>query len=77
MASTIYITRPDGSEGRKVVHLPGADPQNLSWSPNGSVLRFSFTIESGIEAIHRIGIDGSGLQAIAEIDYGSQIAWSP
>ncbi len=77
MAATIYITRPDGSEARRVVHLPGGNPQNLSWSPDGSALRFSSDIGGYKEVIHRIGIDGSGLQQIAEIDYGSQIAWSP
>ena len=79
---TIYVARPDGSDARKVIQVPAdGGPlffRNLSWSPDGSKLRFSF--RTGLYqtcVLHEIDLDGSNLEEIAEVEWWSRIVWSP
>ena len=82
-STTIYVAKPNGYDTRMVTRLVAdngrpADLANLSWSPDGSALRFSAQLGKGRSyGIYQIGTDGVGLQEIAEVHPGSQIAWSP
>ncbi len=79
---TIYISKPDGSEARKVFHSrrPHVSISDLSWSLDGSKLRFTL---HGIgqpinkRTLAQIDIDGSNFEEIMEFRTGLHIAWSP
>ena len=80
--ATIYTSKPDGSDTREVVKFYSEDvflPDNwnLSWSSDGLSLRFSLTHKDARYALYQIGIDGSDLEEVSELDWRATIAWSP
>ena len=79
----LYVTRPDGSETRKVF-TPDEKSQlgisDLSWSLDGSKLRFFLyekLLDTNKRTLYQIGTDGSNLQEILEVPEEAHIAWSP
>ncbi len=58
----------------------GSALNNLSWSRDGSTLRFSVglvPIENVYYALYRIGVDGSDFQKLAPLERGAVVRWSP
>ena len=88
-SEALYISRPDGSDARKVAHFAADDVStlnmgNLSWSPDGSSLRFSLLSKNPVydpynryTTLHQIGVDGSDLQELVKVESESRIVWSP
>ena len=89
-SETIYMVRPsftaepDASASRKVIRLAQSDGglmdlDNLSWTPDGTALRFTAAlgVNHGHNALHQVLADGSRLTEIATLDKGSHLAWSP
>lgn len=82
----IAISNPEGTETKEVlrVHMPRRPQlQRLSFSPDGSLLRFTAHQDLDIPHYHggsflyEIGIDGSNRRKIANIESDARIAWSP
>jgi Tol biopolymer transport system component/DNA-binding winged helix-turn-helix (wHTH) protein len=60
----IYVCKPDGSESRKVVSVPGL-PAWPRWSPHGDVLRFSeYDPRKASTSIWETSRDGSNLHLV-------------
>ncbi len=84
---TIYIARPNGSKAREVFRFDSQDviypdALNLSWSPDGLSLRFSFrrpgdSDRAEIYGLYQVGIDGSDLQKVSDVPLRAKIVWSP
>ncbi len=83
-SESIVISRPNGSGRRTLMrfkaerHIP-VSFGSLSWSNDGSTLRFSAragprTLQN---ALYEVEIDGSGERQIAKIDTGARVEWSP
>ena len=86
VSETIYIVRPDDwlnwSESKKVIRLARVDGgsmhlDNLSWTPDGTALRFTAALDDNEYALYHVLTDGSGLTEITKVARGSSIAWSP
>ena len=82
----IVISNPEGTETKEVlrVHTPRRPQmQRLSFSPDGSLLRFTAHQSLDIPHYHggsflyEIGIDGSNRRKIANLESDARIAWSP
>ena len=78
----IYIARPNGSEPRKVFQFGPQDGYirnalNLSWSPDGLSLRFTYAPPNRGYSLFEIGVDGSGLQWVSYVPRGPKVVWSP
>ena len=87
---TISVVRPGFTAGpsgpalRKVIRLARVDGgsmhlDNLSWSPDGTALRFTAALGDNpyAYALHQVLTDGSGLTEIANVARRSRLAWSP
>ncbi len=83
---TIYVARPNGSKAREVFRFDSQDvvypdALNLSWSPDGLSLRFSFrpgdSDRDKIYGLYQVGIDGSDLQKVSDVPSRAKIVWSP
>ena len=87
---TIYLVRPffdagpDGPASKKVIRLARVDGgsmhlDNLSWSPDGTALRFTAALGDNpyAYALHQVLTDGSGLTEIANVARRSRLTWSP
>ena len=79
---TVYTSKPDGSDAQKVVQFDAQsvfspDDWNLSWRPDGLSLRFSFAPTDSRYGLYQIGVDGSDLQEVCELDRKAKITWSP
>ena len=86
----ILTVRPDGTDLREVVG-PGRflSVYNLSWSSDGSEIRFQgiepryISLQGGthgyliIHGIHVVSPDGSNERLVAEVDENELAAWSP
>ena len=81
-SETIYMVRPgftagpDGPASRKVIRLARVDGEslyldNLSWTPDGTALRFTAGLGSHY-ALHQVLTDGSGLTEIANVAWRSR-----
>ena len=78
----IYIARPNRSEARKVFQFGPQDGYirnalNLSWSPDGLSLRFTYAPANRGYSLSEIGVDGSGLQWVSYVPRGPKVVWSP
>jgi serine/threonine protein kinase len=62
-ASDLFLARADGTEARKLVALKDSSIIfNPSWSPDGSILRFSRTnLNRSTSSIWEVSADGTGL----------------
>ena len=89
-SETIYMVRPgftagpDGSASRKVIRLARVDGEslyldNLSWTPDGTALRFTAFLGENAHAyaLYQVLTDGSGLTEITKVERRSRMAWSP
>ena len=80
-AESIVISNPDGSDRGDVIRLP-RQVCNLSWSRDGSKLRFTAPRDSefrgfhGNHAIYEMEADGSNLRKIPEVLSGYRLVWS-
>ena len=64
IAGELLVCRPDGSDSRRIASVKGKE-KDLSWSPNGSLLRFGVDDEYGrSSAIWEVQQDGSGLRRV-------------
>ena len=83
LTEAIFISRPDGSDARVVIQLDASgvaalSVANLSWSADGSLLRFSFDGgENVYYSLFQIGVNGTGLKRIAQINRYARVIWSP
>ena len=84
-AATILTIRPDGTDIQQVTE-PGQffRVYNLSWSPDGSEIRFmagrTLQFEQGrqrVYGIHAIRPDGSGERLISDVGENQLAAWAP
>jgi serine/threonine protein kinase/Tol biopolymer transport system component len=60
----LHVAKPDGSESRKLVTLPGYASW-LRWSPDGKVLRFTIDDrQTGSQSLWEVTSDGTGLHPL-------------
>ena len=76
-----FTAGPDGPASRKVIRLARVDGEslyldNLSWTPDGTALRFTAGLGSHY-ALHQVLTDGSGLTEIANVAWRSRLAVVP
>jgi len=69
VTSSIRVVKPDGTNDREVITLPGEYVTGLSWSPEGTVLVFDrgevdSTIPLGSLGVWTVNLDGSGLTRV-------------
>lgn len=78
--SALFVANADGSEARSLTGgLRIATPElaGITWSPDGSTLIFQSS-DRGIDRLYRVGVDGSGLQAISDKTADRRYpTWSP
>src|SRR5512133_499633 len=62
--SDLYLSRPDGSQERKLITLPGA-AMDLRFSPDGRWIRFTLqNAENNVSALWEVQADGSALRPV-------------
>jgi Tol biopolymer transport system component len=62
--SDLYLIRPDGSQERKLITLPGA-AMDLRFSPDGRWIRFTLqNAENNVSALWEVQADGSALRPV-------------
>ncbi len=62
--SDLYLIRPDGSQGRKLITLPGA-AMKLRFSPDGRWIRFTLqNDENNVSALWEAQADGGGFRPV-------------
>ncbi len=90
-SETIYMVRSDpmigpdstpGRESKEVIRLARESGEsiyldNLSWTPDGTALRFTAFMGDNTYALYQVLTDGSGLTEIAKMEWRPRIAWSP
>jgi len=62
----LFIAKADGSESRKLLSVNG-DIRNVTWSPDGSHLRFGSSETAGtvgLQILREVSVDGSGLREL-------------
>ncbi len=70
-SNDIWIMNADGSAPRRVTSLPGQE-NDPSFSPNGSEIVFSHTVDQA--SLKIVKVDGTGLRTLTS---GSSRDWSP
>ncbi|PYV33260.1 MAG: hypothetical protein DMG22_10585 [Acidobacteria bacterium] len=78
---SLYLSKPDGSESRRVVSLAGRIGP-ISWSPGGQLLRFGVDpSKGGVSRIWQVSAGGSGLRTLLagwhESESQVPIQWTP
>jgi eukaryotic-like serine/threonine-protein kinase len=66
--SDLFVAKADGTESRKLLSVKG-DIVNVSWSPDGSHLRFDSSETAGTvgqQLVWEVGVDGTGLHRLLE-----------
>ena len=75
--SDIYLVNSRGGSVRQLTTHP-ADDKSPRWSPDGSLLSFISTRDSGLPQIYTIPMDGGEAQRISDIPTGiNDFIWSP
>jgi eukaryotic-like serine/threonine-protein kinase len=65
--SDLYLIRPDGSQERKLITLPGA-AIDLRFSPDGRWIRFTLqNAENNVSALWEVQADGSALRPVLTV----------
>jgi len=65
--SDLYLIRPDGSQERKLITLPGA-AMDLRFSPDGRWIRFTLqNAENNVSALWEVQADGSALRPVLTV----------
>jgi Tol biopolymer transport system component/DNA-binding winged helix-turn-helix (wHTH) protein len=62
-ANRVYLCDPEGGNVQELTHITGS-LEDLAWSPDGRVLRFSVQTSGDHMAIWEIGSDGRGLHPL-------------
>jgi Tol biopolymer transport system component len=78
--SALFVANADGSQARSLtggLRIATSDVAGITWSPDGSTLIFHSS-DRGIDRLYRVGVDGSGLQAMSDKTADrSYPTWSP
>lgn len=64
----LFVARADGSESRKVASVNG-DIRNVTWSPDGSHLRFDSSETAGtvgLQVLREVALDGTGMHLLLD-----------
>ena len=74
----IYVMNADGSSSTRLTNLGALVLSDLTWSPDGSRIAFSFS-PGGLINIYAMNVDGSGLAQLTNAQLGADVgpAWSP
>jgi len=73
----IWVTRPDGSDKRRVIGPPRRDSETMNpqWSPDGTRIAYWVPGDNVVRStIRTVRVDGSGETVLAE---GARPLWSP